>query len=107
MTASGRSFSVAAKAVSNFLATADLDRMDRSSGGFAAKLDLFEKRFGEWIGCVDQHGDPARRRQHVADQLDALAGQFSGYARDAGDISARPRKARDQPRTDGISCLGH
>src|SRR6202022_2438306 len=89
------------------LAAADLDRMDRSSGGFAAKLDLFEKRFGEWIGCVGQSGDPARRRQYVADQLDALAGQFSGYARDAGDISARPRKARDQPRTDGISCLGH
>jgi hypothetical protein len=34
----------------NLLAAADLDRMDRSSGGFAAKLDLFEKRFGEWIG---------------------------------------------------------
>src|SRR5262249_56296116 len=29
----------------------------------------------------------ARRRQHVTDQLDALAGQFGGYARDAGDVS--------------------
>jgi len=42
-----------------------------------------EERFGEGIGRVGQSGDPAGRRQHVADQLDALAGQFGGYARDA------------------------
>jgi hypothetical protein len=39
--------------------------------------------------------------------LDTFAGQFGGYAGDPGDISARPRKARDQPRGDGISRLGH
>ncbi len=52
-------------------------------------------------------GDPARRRQHVADQLDALAGQFGGYACDAGDISTRSGKAHDQARADRISGLGH
>ena len=86
---------------------ANPDRFDCDSGGFAATLDLFEERFGEGVGPVGQGSDPARRRQHVTDQLDALAGQFGGYARDAGDISARPGKARNQPRTDGISCLGH
>src|SRR5262245_29297975 len=54
------------------LIVANPDRVDCGSGGFAAKLDLFEERFGEGIGRVGQSGDPARRRQHVADQLDAL-----------------------------------
>ena len=79
----------------------------RTAGGFAAELDLFEERFGEGIGRVGQSGDAARRRQHVADQLDALASQFGGYAGDPGDVSARPRKARDQPRADRITRVGH
>src|SRR5262249_39269206 len=37
----------------------------------------------------------------------AFASQFGGDASQPSDISARPRKARDQPRTDGISRLGH
>jgi hypothetical protein len=86
---------------------ADPDRVDRRSGGFAAKLDLFEERFGEGIGRVGESGHAAHRRQHVADQLHAFAGQFGGNASQPSDISARPRKARDQPRTDGISRLSH
>jgi hypothetical protein len=39
--------------------------------------------------------------------LHAFASQFGGDGSHPGDISARPRKARDQPQTDGISCLGH
>src|SRR5262245_12017718 len=89
------------------LIVANPDRVDCGSGGFAAKLDLFEEGFGEGIGRVGQSGDPARRRQHVADQLDALAGQFGGYARDAGDISTRSMKAHDKARADRISGLGH
>src|SRR5262245_3233316 len=89
------------------LIVANPDRVDCGSSGFAAKLDLFEARFREGVGRVGQSGDPARRRQHVADQLDALAGQFGGYARDAGDISTRSGKAHDQARADRISGLGH
>ena len=55
-----------------FLTAADPDRVDCGSGGFAAKLDLFKKRFGEGIGYIDQSGHAARRRQHVADQFDTL-----------------------------------
>jgi len=89
------------------LFVANPNRVDCGSGGFAAKLDLFEERFGEGIDRVGQSGDPARRRQYVADQLDALAGQFCGYGRDAGDISTRAGKAHDQARANGISGLGH
>src|SRR6516225_5106406 len=89
------------------LTVADADRIDRSPGGFATKLYLFEERFGERIGRIGQSGHTARRWQHVADQLDTLASQFGGHGSHASDISARPRKARNQPRTDGISCLGH
>jgi hypothetical protein len=39
--------------------------------------------------------------------LHAFAGQFGGHGSHPGDISARSRKARDEPRTDGVSCLGH
>src|SRR5947208_2713972 len=106
MMASGRSLSIAANAL-ELLIVANPDRVDCGSGGFAAALDLFEERFGEGIGRIGQSGHTARRRQHIADQLDTLAGQLSGYARDAGYISARPRKTRDQPRTDRISGLGH
>src|SRR5262245_34832557 len=67
MTASGRSFSIAAKAPSS---AADPDAVDRSSGGFAGKLDLFEERFGEGVTaelsgkCIQLIRDllPAARR---------------------------------------------
>jgi hypothetical protein len=86
---------------------ADPDRVDCRSGGFAAKLYLFEERFGEGIGCIGQSGHASRRRQHVADQLDTLASEFGADASDTGDISARPRKARDKPRGDRISRIRH
>src|SRR4029450_3134885 len=81
------------------LTVADAYRADRSSGGFAAKLDLLEERFGEGIGRVRQGGHAARRWQHVAAQLDTLASQFGGNESHARHISAWPRKACDQPRT--------
>ena len=66
------------------------DRVDCGSGSFAAKLDLFEEGFGEGIGRVSQSGDPARRRQHIADQLDALAGQpIAGRAQQSGPMGDR------------------
>src|SRR5262245_65911903 len=39
--------------------------------------------------------------------LDALSGQFRGYARDAGDVSTWSGKAHDRARADRISGLGH
>ena len=48
-----------------------------------------------------------RRRQHFPNEFDAFAGQFGGYASDPGDISARPRKARDQARAHWISRVRH
>src|SRR6266576_112283 len=90
-----------------FLATLDPDSVDRGSGRFAAKLDLFEERFEEGIGRIRQSRHAARRWQHVTDQLDTFASQFGGHRSQAGDVSAGPRKARDQPRTNRVSCLGH
>jgi hypothetical protein len=98
----GPLFSSAAKAASNSSA-ADPDGVNRSSGGFAGKLDVFEERFGEGIGRIGQSGHAACRRQHFPNEFDAFAGQFGGYASDPGDISARPRKTRDQTRADWIS----
>jgi hypothetical protein len=46
-----------------------------------------------------------RRRQHFPNEFDAFAGQFGGYASDPGDISARPRKARDQARAHWIPAF--
>src|SRR5262245_51171794 len=85
----------------------DPDSVDRRSGGFAAQLDLFEERFGEGIGRIGQSGHSPRGWQQVADQLHAFASRFGGDASQPSDISARPRKARDQPQTDGVSGLGH
>src|SRR6202048_2748211 len=89
------------------LAAADPDAVDRSSAGFAAKLDLFEERFGEGIGRIGQSGHAACRRQHFPNEFDAFAGQFGGHASDPGDISARPRKARDKTHADWISRVRH
>src|SRR3989440_9215896 len=46
-----------------FLAAVDPDSIDRGSGRFAAKLDLFEERFEEGIGRVRQSRHAARRWQ--------------------------------------------
>src|SRR3954452_10273974 len=46
-----------------FVATLDPDSVDRGSGRFAAKLDLFEERFEERIGRVRQSRHAARRWQ--------------------------------------------
>src|ERR1700676_5774645 len=89
------------------LPAADLDGVDRSSGDFAAKLDLFEERFGEGVGRIGQSGHAARRWQHLPNEFDAFAGQYGGHASDPGDISARPSKARDQPHADRISRVRH
>jgi hypothetical protein len=77
---------------------ADPDSVDRRSGGLTAKLYLFEERLGKGIGRIGQSGHAARRRQHVADQLDTFAGQCGGYAGDPGDISARARKGNEAVR---------
>ena len=55
------------------LTAADPNGADCGSGGFAAKLYLFEEGFGEGIGCIGQSSHPARPRQHIADQLHAFA----------------------------------
>src|SRR4029450_9223748 len=79
------------------LCAADPDGVDRSPGGFAGKLDMFEERFGEGIGRIGQSGPAASRWQQLPDEFDAFAGQLGGYASYAGDISARSRKTRDEP----------
>jgi hypothetical protein len=89
------------------LIAANANSIDRSSGGFTAKLYLFKERFGEGIGRIGQSGHSAGGRQHLADQLHTLASQFGGHGSHPGDISTRPRQARDQPSTDRVSCLGH
>src|SRR5262245_36258032 len=89
------------------LSAADPDSVDRSSAGFAGKLDMFEERFGKGIGRIGKSGDTAYRRQHVPNEFDTFAGQFGGYASDPGDIAARSSKARDQPRADRIASVGH
>src|SRR5215471_10458304 len=83
MTASGRSFSIAAKAVSN------------------SSLLLI------LIALIVVPVASPPRWQQVADQLHAFASRFGSDASQPSDISARPRKARDQPQTDGVSGLGH
>src|SRR6516164_2795610 len=95
------------ESVLELLTASDLDSVDRSSGSFTAKLYLFEERFGKGIGCIGQSAHATRRRQHVADQLHTFAGQFGGHGSHPGNISTRSRKARDQPRTDRVSRLGH
>jgi hypothetical protein len=86
--ASGPSFSIGGESGLEFLATLDPDSVDRGSGRFAAKLDLFEERFEEGIGRVRQGRHATRRWQHVADQLDTFASQFGCHGRQAGDVSA-------------------
>ena len=73
----------------------------------ASPPSLICSRKGLEKGSVALASAATRRRQHVADQFDALASQLGAYAGDAGDVSARPRKARDQPRADRITRVGH
>src|SRR5207253_552568 len=91
----------------HFLIAADSDSVDRRSGCCTAELDLLEEGFDKGIGRIGENGDAARRRQHVADELDAFAGQFRGDARNSGDVAARPRKAGDEPGADWISRVRH
>src|SRR5215831_55687 len=103
MMASGRSLSIAAKALSN--SSLLLILIGLIAVPVASPPSWICSRKGLEKGSVALAR--ARRRQHVTDQLDALAGQFGGYARDAGDVSARSGKAHDQAGADRISGLGH
>src|SRR5256884_7862873 len=105
MMASGRSLAIAAKAVSN--SSSLLILIGLIAVPVASPPSWICSRKGlEGIDRVGQSGDPARRRQHVADQLDALSGQFGGYARDAGDISTPSGEGHDPARAHRISGLG-
>ncbi|HZD29814.1 MAG TPA: hypothetical protein VE251_14125 [Xanthobacteraceae bacterium] len=107
MTASGAILVHRGESGIQLLIAADPDGVDRRSGGCSAKLDLFEEGFDKGIGCIGETGDAARRRQHVADELDAFAGEFRADARNSGDVAARPRKAGDESRGDRISRVRH
>src|SRR6516225_9901868 len=87
MTASGRSFSIAAKAVSNSSLLLIL----------IALIVVPVASPPSWI-CS---------RKGLEKASVAFASRFGGDASQPSDISARPRKARDQPQTDGVSGLGH
>src|SRR5262249_2829211 len=102
MTASGRSFSVAAKAPSNSSLLLILTGLIVVPVASPASWTFSRK--GLEKGSV---GHAACRWQQLPDEFDAFAGQLGGYASDAGDISAGARKARDQPGANRISCVCH
>ena len=57
--------------------------------------------------AVPKHGDPNQGWDNFLDELQPLCTLVSCDQCQSGDISARSRKARDQPGTNGISSLGH
>src|SRR5947208_11743799 len=101
MMASGRSLSIAAKALSNSSSLLILIGLIVVPVASPPSWICSRKGLEKGSVALARAVTRARRRQHVADQLDALAGQFCGYARDAGDIATRSGKAHDQACANG------
>src|SRR5262245_15372907 len=97
MTASGRSFSMAAKSRFKLFEAAECFIINHDPDGRSAGLDLFEKRLRKWIGRLSQRHNPMRRRQHLPDQFYAFATELRVHSRHAGNVAARPTEALDKP----------
>src|ERR1700749_3388024 len=107
MTAAGRSFSIDAEAVSSSSLLLILTGLIVVPVASPHSLICSRKGLEKGSVALGQSGHAARPRQHIADQLHTFASKFSSRGSYPGDISARSRKARNQPGTNGISGLGH
>src|SRR5436309_8838365 len=105
MMASGRSLSIAAKALSS--SSLLLILIGLIAVPVASPPSWICSRKGLEKGSVALASAVTRRADGSMSRINWTAGQFGGYARDAGDISTRSGKAHDQARADRISGLGH
>ena len=70
-----------------------------------AALRLSELRIG--VIRIPQNGDARHPRRGVFEQLDGLSGQHVVDESEAGDVSSRPREARNEPAFDRIIAHDH
>src|SRR5262252_6973424 len=103
MTASGRSFSIAAKAVSNssllLILIALIVVPVASPPSWICSRKGLEKASVALARAVTRRADGSKSRISCT-LLPAVSAATLANP-------ARPRKARDQPQTDGVSGLGH
>src|SRR5262249_25940778 len=75
--------------------------------GSGPAADLGEKRLGEGVGFAGKHGDAARRRQRLANELDALPRYFRGGRRQARHVATRSCQAANEPCPYRIAGRSH
>ncbi len=65
-----------------FLRAPQRDRLDFDAEGPAGSLHAFDERLVERIRRIGQHGDPARRRQNLANEFEIFSSELRACAGD-------------------------
>src|SRR3989344_3901740 len=93
-----------------FLDTTDLDNQKLESQCLRRTCGVTQDEathVRRLVGTKDHRGHPLDAWRNGLEQLQALGVQLRTEVADAGDIAARSRKARHQPRRHGISADNH
>ena len=98
-------YSITSSARASRVGAANRRLHDFHPGGLGGKMNVFEKQRHERVAGIAEGGDLPHRRQHVAQHLNAFAVRFRRHHRHAGDVSAGPHQACDDPGFDGVG--GH
>jgi hypothetical protein len=60
-----------------------------------------------WDGGIPQDRRAREIRDRLFEELQALRAQFGQHDRNAGHVSSRPPKARDEPTSHGVGAARH
>ena len=87
----------------DILRAPDFDACDLEAERAGRRLDLAHLRHGAGIAGIGQDRQPAQTGDNLAQDFEAFAGEIGRLVRQAGDVAARSRQARDQTGADRVA----
>src|SRR5262249_55832253 len=89
----------------NVLRLPDFQRGDIESERAGRGLSLVPFQYGGGIADIAQEAQAVQAGATLGQAFEALAGKFSCWVGQAGDIAARPRQTSDEPVGDRVPGL--
>jgi len=68
-------------------------------------LEFAHLQHGRGIANINHNCQPAKSGNNLTQEFDPLAGCIDFLDRQAGDVAARPRQARDEAVSNRIACI--
>ena len=105
--ASTFSFAIAAKAPSRSAGPRALNRSNATFSSLAAISMAWRACTRSGVVRIREDRHPAQARDRILEQLEPFRRELGNEERVAGDVAARAREARDDPRSNGVGDVGH